>query len=77
MSMSQLAGLSTALVLAWVVQSAVLLVVVVMFIIRNVYIMFVTAISHQPAMKLSAYLFTFGTAQPNARRGEIAVTNMM
>jgi hypothetical protein len=45
MSMEQLAGLSTALVIAWVVESAVLLVVVVMFIIRNVYIMFVAAIS--------------------------------
>ncbi|WP_058826373.1 hypothetical protein [Haloferax sp. Q22] len=45
MSITQLAGLSTGLVLAWVVNSALLLVVVVMFIIRNVYIMFVAAIS--------------------------------
>ena len=45
MSITQLAGLSTGLVLAWVVNSALLLVVIVMFIIRNVYIMFVAAIS--------------------------------
>jgi len=59
MSMSQLAGLSTALVLAWVVQSAVLLVVVVMFIIRNVYIMFVAAISP---------LLALGWAVPKVKR---------
>ncbi|WP_049937257.1 hypothetical protein [Haloplanus natans] len=45
MSLTQLAGLSTGLVLAWVVNAALLLVVVVMFIIRNVYLMFVAAIS--------------------------------
>jgi len=45
MSITQLAGLSTGLVLAWVVNSALLLVVVAMFIVRNVYIMFVAAIS--------------------------------
>ncbi|MFB1064809.1 hypothetical protein [Natrinema sp. H-ect4] len=45
MSITELAGLSTGLVLAWVVNSALLLVVVVMFIVRNVYIMFVAAIS--------------------------------
>jgi hypothetical protein len=44
-NIDQLAGLSTTLVLAWVVNSAVLLVLVVMFIIRNVYIMFGAAIS--------------------------------
>jgi len=59
MSASQLAGLSTALVLAWVVQSAVLLVVVVMFIIRNVYIMFVAAISP---------LLALGWAVPKVKR---------
>ena len=59
MSMSQLAGLSTAMVLAWVVQSAVLLVVVVMFIIRNVYIMFVAAISP---------LLALGWAVPKVKR---------
>lgn len=45
MSISELAGLGTALALAWFVEASVLLVVVVMFIIRNVYIMFVAAIS--------------------------------
>ena len=45
MNTQQLAGLGTALVLAWAVEAAVLLVVVVMFIVRNVYIMFGAAIS--------------------------------
>jgi hypothetical protein len=51
MNVEQLAGLGTALVLAWAVEAAVLLVVVVMFIVRNVYIMFVAAIS--PLLALS------------------------
>jgi hypothetical protein len=45
MNITQLAGLSTALVLAWVVNASLLLVVVVMFIIRDVYLLFVAAIS--------------------------------
>jgi hypothetical protein len=59
MNIDQLAGLSTALVLAWVVNSAVLLVLVVMFIIRNVYIMFGAAISP---------LLAFAWAVPKAKR---------
>jgi len=43
--MTQLAGLSVGLVLVYVVEASVLLVVVVMFVIRNVYIMFGAAIS--------------------------------
>ena len=45
MQTAQLAGLSTGLLLVYVVEAAVLLVVVVMFIVRNVYIMFGAAIS--------------------------------
>lgn len=45
MSMQQLAGLSVQLVLVWILQAGLLLVVVIMFIIRDVYLLFVAAIS--------------------------------
>lgn len=45
MSFSQLAGLSVTLVLVWVINALLLLVVVIMFIIRNVYLLFTAAIS--------------------------------
>lgn len=45
MSISQIAGLSVALVLVWVINSFLLLALVALFIIRNVYILFVAAIS--------------------------------
>jgi hypothetical protein len=45
MSTTQLAGLSVALVLVWVINAFLLLALVAMFIIRNVYILFVAAIS--------------------------------
>ncbi|MXR40079.1 hypothetical protein GRX01_01720 [Halobaculum sp. WSA2] len=45
MSTTQLAGLSVALVLVWVINASLLLVLVAVFIIRNVYILFVAAIS--------------------------------
>ncbi|SNR69379.1 hypothetical protein [Halorubrum vacuolatum] len=44
-SFSQLIGLSTGLVLAWVIQSLLLVAVAALMIIRMVYIMFVAAIS--------------------------------
>ena len=44
-SITQLAGLSTGLVLAWVAESIVLLAVVAIFIIRDVYILFFAAAS--------------------------------
>jgi hypothetical protein len=45
MSTTQLAGLSVSLVLVWVINAFLLLALVAMFIIRNVYILFVAAIS--------------------------------
>jgi len=45
MSITQAAGLASGVTLAYVVNSALLLVVVVMFIIRDVYLLFVAAIS--------------------------------
>jgi len=45
MTITQLAGLSTALVIVVVVESALLLVLVTVFIIRGVYILFIAAIS--------------------------------
>lgn len=45
MSFTQLAGVSTAIILAVVIESALLLVVVAMFVIRDVYLLFVAAIS--------------------------------
>lgn len=44
-SLTELAGLSVTLVLVWVVQATLLLALAVLFIIRNVYILFVAAIS--------------------------------
>lgn len=44
-SFSEMAGLSTSLVLVWFINAWLLLAVVVMFILRDVYILFVTAIS--------------------------------
>lgn len=44
-SVTQLAGLSTSLVLAWVAEAVVLLAVVALFIIRDVYILFFAAAS--------------------------------
>lgn len=44
-SITQLAGLSTGLVLAWVAESVVLLAVVIIFIVRDVYILFFAAAS--------------------------------
>lgn len=45
MSITQAAGLASGITLAYVINSALLLVVVVMFIVRNVYLLFVAAIS--------------------------------
>ena len=45
MSTTQLAGLSVSLVLVWVINAFLLLALVALFIIRNVYILFVAAIS--------------------------------
>lgn len=45
MSLTEMAGLSVSLVLVWLIQSVLLLVLVVMFIIRDVYLLFVAAIS--------------------------------
>jgi len=45
MSLSQSWGITTALVLAWVINAVQLLVLVVIFIMRDVYILFVAAIS--------------------------------
>jgi hypothetical protein len=45
MSITQAAGLASGVTLAYVVNSALLLVVVVMFILRNTYLLFVAAIS--------------------------------
>jgi hypothetical protein len=45
MSLQQLAGLSVGLVIVWVVQATLLLALAALFIIRNVYILFVAAIS--------------------------------
>jgi hypothetical protein len=44
-TLPQLAGLSVSLVLVWVIEASLLLVLVVMFIIRNVYLLFAAAIS--------------------------------
>jgi hypothetical protein len=45
MSATQLTGLSVTLVLVWVINAFLLLALVALFIIRNVYILFVAAIS--------------------------------
>ena len=45
MSVTQVAGLSVSLVLVWVINAFLLLALVVVFIIRSVYILFVAAIS--------------------------------
>ena len=44
-NIQQVAGLSTGLVIAWVVESVLLLAVVALFLIRNVYILFGAAVS--------------------------------
>lgn len=44
-NIQQVAGLSTGLVIAWVVESILLLAVVALFLIRNVYILFGAAVS--------------------------------
>lgn len=44
-NIQQVAGLSTGLVIAWVVESVLLLAVVALFLIRNVYILFGAALS--------------------------------
>ena len=44
-SFTQLAGLSTGLVLAWLINAALLLGLVALFVMRNIYILFVAAIS--------------------------------
>lgn len=44
-NIQQVAGLSTGLVIAWVVESVLLLAVVTLFLIRNVYILFGAAVS--------------------------------
>jgi hypothetical protein len=44
-NLQQMVGLSTGLVIAWIIQSLLLVAVVVLFIIRDVYILFVAAIS--------------------------------
>jgi hypothetical protein len=59
MSITQLAGFSTAIILAVVIESAVLLVVVAMFVIRDVYLLFVAAISP---------LLAFAWSLPKAKR---------
>lgn len=58
MSIQRFAGLSTALLIAWVIQAAVLLALVAMFVIRNVYILFIAAISP---------LIALAWALPNSR----------
>jgi hypothetical protein len=57
-NIQQLAGLSTGLVLVWFINAWLLLALVLLFVLRNVYLMFVAAISP---------LIALGWAFPNTR----------